>query len=265
MCNHIPLINFHYTMCFCYCTYFSIYFLCKKLLFFNYFSLFIHILYKKIVPIFRLLFLQYQACIWLQPFPFSLLSANHPHRLPYFPVLHRLIQLQHFHPLIPIQPPLFRYVYFALQFPFLIQRFFISRTSIQIVPFFFIKLPQHCKRRIPVHRFLFLRIQSCPIFTVSLLSFQIFFLLFLFFSLPLSSHSVFFSIKLQNPTDFRQYFISPKQQKTVQICPDKPALPEGTKKHVSQLPPSVLFDTFAPAVLPFLFLLSLLLLPSVLF
>ena len=101
MCNHIPLINFHYTMCFCYCTYFSIYFLCKKLLFFNYFSLFIHILYKKIVPIFRLLFLQYQACIWLQPFPFSLLSANHPHRLPYFPVLHRLIQLQHFHPLIP--------------------------------------------------------------------------------------------------------------------------------------------------------------------
>lgn len=127
-------------MCFCYCTYFSIYFLCKKLLFFNYFSLFIHILYKKIVPIFRLLFLQYQACIWLQPFPFSLLSANHPHRLPYFPVLHRLIQLQHFHPLIPIQPPLFRYVYFALQFPFLIPRFFISRTSIQIVPFFFIKL-----------------------------------------------------------------------------------------------------------------------------
>ena len=37
-------------MCFCYCTYFSIYFLCKKLLFFNYFSLFIHILHKKNCP-----------------------------------------------------------------------------------------------------------------------------------------------------------------------------------------------------------------------
>ena len=74
-----PLITFICTGCFCYCTYFSIFFLCKKLLFFNYFSLFIHILLQRIVPIFISSFTVSGLRAGFNRFP-STLSQFRPHR-----------------------------------------------------------------------------------------------------------------------------------------------------------------------------------------
>lgn len=106
MCKHIPLTTAHYTMYFCYCTYFSICFYAKSLYFLTVFR-FLYIFCTKRLSQFSVFFSTVSDLHLASTVFFSLLSANHPHRLTHFPVLHRLIQFHHFHFLIPIQPLLF--------------------------------------------------------------------------------------------------------------------------------------------------------------